>query len=72
MAVDVEHVFSQGRLVLSHLQNRLSAATIHASMCVGAWSKMGYVTDKDIEAVTVLDDVAEDADEEFDKNWAKI
>ena len=41
-------MFSQGRLVLPHIRNRLSAQTTRALMCVGAWSGLGLVKDADI------------------------
>lgn len=47
-SVAVERVFSQGRLVLTHVQNRLSAQSTRASMCVGQWSKLGLVKDNDV------------------------
>jgi len=42
-SVDVERTFSQGRLVLSHLRSRLSVQSTQALLCLGVWSKMGYV-----------------------------
>lgn len=32
-------------------------------MCLGAWSKMGYMRDSDVKAVTVLPDLEEDEEE---------
>jgi hAT family C-terminal dimerisation region len=55
-SVDVERVFSKGRLVLSHVRNRLSAQSTRALMCLGAWSRMGLVKDRDIMAVVRLPD----------------
>lgn len=51
-SVDVERVFSKGRLVLSHIRNRLSAQSTRRLMCLGAWSQMGYVKGQDIKVVT--------------------
>lgn len=70
--MDVERVFSQGRILLSHLCNRLLSATIRASMCVGVWSKMGFVRTKDINAVAVLDDADDDEDDYLELDWDKI
>lgn len=50
-SVDVERVFSEGRIILSHLRNRLSVQSTRALMCVGVWSKLGYVKDSDITKV---------------------
>jgi len=56
-SVDVERVFSQGRLLLSHLRSRLSVQSTRALMCLGVWSQLGYVKDSDIEAVVSLPEV---------------
>lgn len=50
--VDVERVFSRGRLVLSHVRNRLSAESTRALLCVGEWSRKGLIKDEDILKVT--------------------
>ncbi|KAF5309387.1 hypothetical protein D9619_012291 [Psilocybe cf. subviscida] len=71
-SVNVERVFSQGRILLSHLRNRLSSATIRASMCVGEWSRMGFVRTQDITATAVLEDVEEGEDEYLELDWDKI
>ena len=47
-------MFSQGRILLSHVRNRLSVQSTRALMCLGGWSKHGFVKDVDIMAVTVL------------------
>jgi hypothetical protein len=48
--VDVERVFSQGRLVLPHVHNRLSYQSTCALLCVRTWSTHGMVSDSDIKA----------------------
>ena len=53
-SVDVERVFSQGRIVLSHLRSRLSVQSTRALMCLGVWSQLGYVKDSDIMAGVAL------------------
>lgn len=70
-SVDVERVFSTGRIILSHLRNRLSVQSIRALMCVGAWSKMGYVKTRDITDVTMLDDIDSEGgvEEELKDGW---
>ena len=50
-SIDVERVFSRGRLILSHVRNRLSVETTHAIMCLGAWSQMNLITSNDVLAV---------------------
>lgn len=69
-SVDVERVFSTGRIILSHLRNRLSVQSIRALMCVGTWSKMGFVKTSDITDVTMLDDIEEGGiEEELEDGW---
>ena len=70
-SVDVERVFSQGRLILSHVQCSLSVQSTCALMCLGVWSQMGLVKDSDITAVTVLPEV-EGEEEELEWNWDSI
>ena len=53
-AVDCECVFSRSRILLSHVRNRMAVETIRALMCVGEWSRKGYIKTKDIKAVTML------------------
>jgi hypothetical protein len=51
-ATDVERVFSQGRIILSHIRNGLSAQSVRALICLGGWSLAGLVRDEDIYATT--------------------
>lgn len=62
---DIECVFSQGRIILSHIRNRLSAESTRALLCLWNWSLLGYVKDKDITAVTVLPELV--AEEELEQ-----
>lgn len=62
-STDVERVFSKGCLVLSHICNRLSVASTRALMCLSAWSKLGLVRNKDINAAAILPDIVGDKDE---------
>lgn len=68
----MEHIFSKGQIILSHIQNRLSAQSIHAVMCIGNWSKLGYVRDKDVLAVAMLPDVEGDEEEPLLDGWDAI
>jgi hypothetical protein len=63
-SVDVERVFSQGRIVLSHLRSRLSVQSTRALMCLGAWSALGFVSDSDIKAVVRLPEIPADTKED--------
>ena len=69
--MDVEQIFSCGRLLLSHIRNWLSAQSTWALLCLGSWSKMGLIKDNDVMAVAVLADVDGD-EEEFDDGWDAI
>jgi hypothetical protein len=71
-SVDVERTFSQGRLLLSHIRNRLSVQSTRALLCLGVWSKMGYVKDKDVMAATVLPEVGSDEEEILSDDWDAI
>jgi hypothetical protein len=70
-SVDVERVFSKGRLVLSHIRNKLSVQSTRALMCLGAWSRMGLVKDKDVMAVVRLPAVDRD-ETELDSGWDDV
>jgi len=61
-STDVECVFSQGQVLLSHIHNWLSSQSIQALMCLNSWSRLGLVKDKDIFAVTVLAEIEGDED----------
>lgn len=67
----MERVFSKGRLVLSHVRNGLSVQSTRALMCLGAWSKMGLVKDKDVMEAARLPDV-KGSEAELDSGWDDI
>jgi len=67
--VNVERTFSQGRIVLSHIRNCLSSQSTRALMCVGAWSRLGLVKNKDILGV-LGDEVKEE--KELPEGWDAI
>lgn len=71
-SVAVERAFSRGRLLLSHVRNRLSAQTTRALLCLGEWSGKGFVRDKDIMAVATLADVDEENEADFEEGWDAI
>ena len=62
-SVHVERVFSQGRILLSHIRSRLSVQSTCALMCLGVWSLMGYVEDSDIKAATIKPELLGDEKE---------
>ena len=71
MSVAVERVFSKGRLVLSHVRNRLSAQSTRALLCLGYWSKMGFVNLDDLKAGATLPDI-KDGETWTDDEWSVI
>ncbi|KIK42772.1 hypothetical protein CY34DRAFT_82964, partial [Suillus luteus UH-Slu-Lm8-n1] len=70
-SVDVERTFSHGRLLLSHVRSRLSTQTTRALLCLGSWSLLGLVKDKDVMSVTRLPDLQGEEDE-LSEGWDDI
>ncbi|KAJ3964260.1 hypothetical protein EV361DRAFT_772508, partial [Lentinula raphanica] len=48
LAVGVERTFSRGRILISHLCNRLRARTIQALMCFGDWSREDFFSNEEL------------------------
>ena len=70
-SVHVEHVFSQGHILLSHICSHLSVQSTHALMCLGVWSSMGYVLNSDIKATAIKPELLGDEKELVD-GWDDI
>jgi hypothetical protein len=68
--VDVERVFSQGRLVLSHIRSHLSIQSTRALLCLGAWCQLGLVKGSDVKAA--LGDELVGEEEDLPTNWDVI
>jgi hypothetical protein len=69
-SVDVERIFSKGRLLLSHVRSRLSAQTTGALLCLGSWSLQGYVKDSEMKTVAMMPEiVGDDSDFEMEEGW---
>ena len=68
--VDVERVFSRGRLVLPYVRSRLAVQSTRASLCVGLWSSQGLVKDGDIRASLGPDNV--EGEDELPVDWDAI
>ena len=68
-SVDVERVFSRGRLVLPYVRGRLAVQSTRASLCVGLWSSQGLVRDGDIKAALGAEIEEED---ELPMDWDAI
>jgi hypothetical protein len=72
-SVDVERVFSRGRLILSHVRSRLAAQTTRSLLCVGTWSLLRLVKDDDAMVVAQLPDVeGDESDFEMEVGWDAI
>ena len=69
--VDIERVFSRGRLVLPHVCNCLAIQSTRASLCIGIWSSLGLVKDSDIKMSVGKDDVVGE-EEDLPENWDVI
>ena len=71
--VDVERVFSRGRLILPHVRNRLAVQSTRASLCVGLWSSLGLVKDDDIKMSLSIDDIrGKEDDLSLSEDWDAI
>jgi hypothetical protein len=62
-SVDVERTFSKGRLLLSHIRNRLSVESTHALLCLNNWGQQGFVNKEHLQEAASLPEVD---DEESD------
>ena len=49
----MERIFSQGRLLLPYVRNRLTSESTRALLCIGEWSKRGLVKDADIKVAAL-------------------
>ena len=70
-SIDVEQVFSQGLLLLSHVCSCLSIQSMCALLCLGKWSTLDLVKDSDVRACLTVDEVGED-EEVLVKDWDAI
>ena len=56
-SIDVEWLFSRGCLILLHTHSQLSVSSTWALLYLGSWSLMGLVRNKDVKAITSLDEI---------------
>ncbi|KIM54881.1 hypothetical protein SCLCIDRAFT_135882, partial [Scleroderma citrinum Foug A] len=70
-SIDVEQLFSRGRLLLSHVRSQLSAQSTRALICLGTWSKLNLIKDSDVKRVTGLQDIVGE-DVELEDGWDDI
>ena len=59
MSVHAERTFSDGRLLLPHVRNGLSAKSTRAVLCVRQWIKLDLVRDNDLQKAARLPDLPE-------------
>ena len=65
-SVDVEHVFSKGRLILSYIHNYLSVDSTWAILCLRAWIRLDLISKEDIQMAAKLPDVKKGEEEAED------
>ena len=70
-SIDVEHVFSHSRLLLSHTRSHLSTQTTRAVLCVDQWSVCNLIKTEDVVAVSKMED-EDGEEEEMDEGWDAI
>ena len=70
-SVAVEHVFSKGHLLLSHIRNRMSAQSTCALLCLSTLNKLGYIEIYDLTAAASLLDVGPD-EIWLDEEWGVV
>ena len=71
-SIDVEWLFSRGRLLLSHVRSQLSAQSMRALLCLGVWSQMKLVKDGDVKMVSEMQDVEGNDEMELEDDWDSI
>jgi hypothetical protein len=70
--VELHRGMTRGTIVYrSHVRNWLTAQTTWALLCVGLWSCLGLVKDKNIHSVASLPDV-DGKEEELNDGWDSI
>ena len=53
MSVDVEQVFSRGRMLLSYEGNCLSAESTRVILCLREWVRLDLLTADELEEITM-------------------
>ena len=71
-SVDVERLFSKGRVVLPYLHNRLLSQSTRALLCLRQWSKLGLIKDEDLHQVICEDLEGDESEVELPDDWDKI
>ncbi|KIM58132.1 hypothetical protein SCLCIDRAFT_128912, partial [Scleroderma citrinum Foug A] len=71
-SVDVERLFSHGRLLLSHVHSCLSPQSVRALLCLGAWSELNLVKSADVLKVGAMPDIPGHEETVLDDGWDHI
>ncbi len=72
-SVNVERLFSRGRLVLSHVRSRLSVQTTRAILCLNSWSRNKLVNTEDVLLISKEEDLLDgEAEPKLERGWDKI
>ncbi|KIM66070.1 hypothetical protein SCLCIDRAFT_111557, partial [Scleroderma citrinum Foug A] len=69
-SIDIEHLFSCGHLLLSHVHSQLSVQSTHALLCLGIWSELNLVKNTDVNEVSELQDTEEVVD--LEDGWDRV
>lgn len=72
-SVDVERVFSEGCIILNHLQSSMRPPTFCVLICLRDWIAVGVINEKDIcQAINGLPDMKEGEVEDYELGWDHI
>ena len=71
MSIDVERLFSHGQLLLSHVRSCLSSQSTRALLCLGFWSRLGYIDAGNVLKVSKLPDINGE-EEDMGDDWGMI
>ncbi|KIM65636.1 hypothetical protein SCLCIDRAFT_112473, partial [Scleroderma citrinum Foug A] len=71
-SVDIEHLFSHGHLLLSHVHSCLSPQSICALLCLDAWSELNLVKSDDVLKVGAMPDIPGHEEAVLDNRWDDI
>ncbi len=70
--MDVERAFSKGRIVITHLRNRLAPQTTRSLLCLQSWSPLGLIKHSDVIVTAKLAEIEGDDDVELEDGWDDI
>ena len=71
-SVNVERLFSKGCILLPHLHNHLLLQNTCILLCLGHWSKLGLVKNKDLHKAACEAEVLGDQEIDLPEGWDKI